>query len=215
MPFSELQGKVSAKTLKAITVTPMKHTHMTPVQEAVLGMLPELSEPYDPEEVDVPPRDLMVKAKTGTGKTLAFLVPAIESRIKSLEDVVAKAKASGLAPNQREEQRAARDYARSKVGTLILSPTRELATQIAKEALKVTEHHDFGVHLFTGGVSKGYQMKEWRQGRKDIVVATTGRLRDLLDSEPSIAQALEETKIVRLLFLSLITVSNKNTAYPG
>ena len=91
-----------------------------------------------------------------------------------------------------------RGLTRSHVGTLIISPTRELATQIANEALKIcTWHKDFEVRLLVGGESRNYQMRQWSRGRKDIVVATPGRMRDLL-SEPDVAEAIRQTDLLVL-----------------
>ena len=179
MPFSALEGKISPETLKAITVAPFNLKHMTPVQEQVLSLLPALAQPpTSPEDT----RDLLVRAKTGTGKTLAFLVPAIEARIHDIQQ---------QAPDTQ------RIYARETVGALIISPTRELATQIAAEALKLSTHHaGFQVNLFVGGNSKRDQMRKWRMNRRDIVVATPGRLRDLLASEPEISKGLKTAKMV-------------------
>ncbi|KAJ7199205.1 P-loop containing nucleoside triphosphate hydrolase protein [Mycena pura] len=192
--FKSLQGKMSQPTLDAITAKPFNLTTMTPVQEAVLSQLPHLAEPYsaetDPEHV----RDLMVRARTGTGKTLAFLVPAIEARLKSIEEYLAS---SSLGTG--DMRQAKTRFARRTVGTLIISPTRELATQIANEALKLTTvHGDFEVRLLTGGTSKRMQMRDWMRGRKDIVVATPGRLRDVIESEPDARNALAETGVLVL-----------------
>ncbi|EJD05523.1 DEAD-domain-containing protein [Fomitiporia mediterranea MF3/22] len=204
VPFSDLKGKVSPKTLDAITVRPFKHTHMTPVQEAVLGMLPALSDPLKKDEkgnfVDSEcTRDLMVRAKTGTGKTLAFLVPAIESRVKAIDEAREEAVArAGKAADKRLEEIAKREFTNNHVGALILSPTRELAKQIAVEAEKLSAHHGFKVHQFLGGESKSRQMREWTRNRKDIVVATTGRLRDLMDSESGLLDGIRTAKLLIL-----------------
>ncbi|KAJ7154586.1 P-loop containing nucleoside triphosphate hydrolase protein [Mycena filopes] len=191
-PFSSLKGKISKETFDAITVKPFKFTTMSSVQAEVLPMLPGLAEPYnaeDPRNV----RDLLVRAKTGTGKTLAFLVPAIEARLKSIEDHVAGNTDTGNLALAKTR------FARRTVGTLIISPTRELATQIANEALRLTHNHaDFEVRLFTGGSSKRMQMRDWMKGRKDIVVSTPGRLRDLLESEPDVRNAIAETGVLVL-----------------
>jgi ATP-dependent RNA helicase MSS116 len=53
--------------------------------QSVLPLLPELAHPYYGQQSHGPPRNLLVKAKTGTRKTLAFLVPAIEARIKAID----------------------------------------------------------------------------------------------------------------------------------
>ncbi|KAJ7753843.1 P-loop containing nucleoside triphosphate hydrolase protein [Mycena metata] len=165
---------------------------MSPVQAEVLPLLPRLAEPYsadDPDNV----RDLLVRAKTGTGKTLGFLVPAIEARLKSIEEHLAGNTDSGNPTLEKNR------FTRRTVGTLVISPTRELATQIANEALRLTHHHsDFEVRLFTGGSSKRLQMRDWMKGRKDIVVSTPGRLRDLLESEPDVRAAIAETSVLVL-----------------
>lgn len=200
--FSSLQSAVAPETLKALTVKPFNLVHMSPVQAEVLPLLPHIAEPYSAEPPadgsSRPPRDLLVKARTGTGKTLAFLVPAVEARLKSIEAFAQQAvKDAGLTSDKHLESRARRVFTREHVGALIISPTRELATQIANEALRLTHHHkDFEVRLFVGGSSKRMQMRDWMKGRRDIVVATPGRLRDLLQSEPEIVRGISKTKTV-------------------
>lgn len=212
--FTTLADKISPETLRAITVKPFQLTRMSPVQAEVLPLLPELAEPYDPnpppDGQQRPPRDLLVRAKTGTGKTLAFLVPAIEARIKAIRHHVQQAlKDSGLNNDKHLADRAQKAFVRSSVGTLIISPTRELATQIANEALRLTHHHDdFEVRLFTGGTSKRMQMRDWMKGRRDIVVATPGRLRDLLTSEPEVVRGLSKTQTVCFFFSPWFLFSN-------
>ncbi|EIM81977.1 DEAD-domain-containing protein [Stereum hirsutum FP-91666 SS1] len=203
--FSTLKGKISDRTLKAITVKPMELKHMSPVQAAVLPLLPELARGYDPAEyrdgqLSGPPRDLLVKAKTGTGKTLGFLVPAIEARLKAIDKAGQRALAAeGVTSNPAVENRAKRVFAMNSVGTLIISPTRELATQIANEAIRLSHwHDDFEVRLFTGGTSKRNQLRDFIRGRRDVVVATPGRLRDLLESEPEVRRAMKETQTLIL-----------------
>ncbi len=175
---------------------------MSSVQAAVLPLLPELARPHNEDELDGPPRDLLVKAKTGTGKTLAFLVPAIEARVKAIEKAGLDAlEKNGGQPDARVVENAKRTHARDTVGTVVISPTRELATQIANEASKLTYwHKGFGVKLFTGGSSKRFQLREFMRGRNDIVVATPGRIRDVLENEPDVAQVLKTASQVRALF---------------
>lgn len=201
-PFTDLKGIIHHNTLKAITVRPFKMTTMTAVQAAVLPLLPELINPHNPNpaEGDPPPaaRDLLVKARTGTGKTLAFLVPAIEARLNAIEQAGKVAvRNAGLAADKHLASRTRRLFSRTEVGTLIISPTRELATQIANEALRLAHHHDnFEVRLFTGGTSKRLQMRDWMKGYRDIVVATPGRLLDCLQSEPEVKNGISKTQIV-------------------
>jgi ATP-dependent RNA helicase MSS116 len=163
---------------------------MSPVQEAVLSLLPGVAQD--------PGTDLLVKAKTGTGKTLAFLIPAIQTRLNDLEAHIKRLEAEGM------ENRALRvqknlEYAKRNAGAVIISPTRELATQIANEAVKAMHNLDrFDVSLFVGGANKIKQLREFRRGRPDIIVATPGRLVDLLQSVPEVANVLGGTKTLIL-----------------
>ncbi|KAG7091046.1 hypothetical protein E1B28_010105 [Marasmius oreades] len=183
---------MSPGTFKAVTVRPFQFSHMTEVQQAVLGMLPDLALPHTLAQS---PRDVMVRARTGTGKTLAFLVPAIEARLKMLQAAGRKALTdNGRVNDPALETRGKRVLAREEVGTLILTPTRELAIQIANEALNLTKHHpDFRVHVWIGATSRRTQMRDFMTGTRDIIVATPGRLRDLLESEPDVKRGLSHT----------------------
>jgi len=199
--FQTLKGKIAYDTLKALTVKPFKLENMTSVQKEVLTLLPELVRPHDPNEPadsNLPARDLLVKARTGTGKTLAFLVPAIEARLNAIKEAGKKAvRDAGRTSDKHLEGRARRVFTRTQVGTLILSPTRELATQIANEAIRLVHHHDnIEVRLFVGGANKKMQMRDWMKGQRDIVVATPGRLLDLLAAEPTMREGLAATQMV-------------------
>lgn len=196
--FETLRGVIDNNTLKAI-----KHTHMSPVQARIFPLLPDLAFPYNQ---DTPlskdnPKDLLVKAKTGTGKTMGFLIPAIEARLKAIDaHLESSALNAGIQLNPRLKAKAISSYATERVGTLIVSPTRELATQIAVEAANLTRHHlGFQIRILLGGESKNRQIREWC-GRKDIVVCTPGRILDLLETRPEFAEALKYTQMVSLLF---------------
>ena len=166
---------------------------MSIVQAQIFPLLPDLVLPTSTQ------RDLLVKAKTGTGKTMAFLVPAIEARVNEIKSHVTQSlKDTGLDRSRRDVFNAERAYAQANIGTLVISPTRELATQIAVEASNLTSHHQgFQVQLLLGGESKHAQMRAWR-GRKDIVVATPGRLLDFIKTEPAVLEAIRSTKTVRI-----------------
>lgn len=201
--FSTIRTKVNHDTLRAITKMPFTHINMSPVQAAVLPLLPELARPHSKDESHGPPRDLLVKAKTGTGKTLAFLVPAIEARIRAVDKAGLDAlEKNGGRPDSRVVESAKRAYAKKSVGTVVISPTRELATQIAHEAINLTHwHKGFEVKLFTGGLSKGQQLREFKRGRNDIVVATPGRIRDVLENNPDAAEVLKTASHVRSYYI--------------
>ncbi|EEF47251.1 DEAD-box ATP-dependent RNA helicase 24 [Ricinus communis] len=101
-------------------------------------------------------RDIIGIAKTGSGKTAAFVLPMIVHIMDQPE-------------LQKEE---------GPIG-VICAPTRELAHQIYLEAKKFSKSHGIRVSAVYGGMSKLEQFKELKAGC-DIVVATPGRLIDLL-----------------------------------
>ncbi|KAL0874396.1 hypothetical protein Bca101_024101 [Brassica carinata] len=101
-------------------------------------------------------RDIVAVAKTGSGKTLGYLLP-------------------GFMHLQR-----VRNDSRMGPTILVLSPTRELATQIQAEALKFGKSSRISCACLYGGAPKGPQLKEIERG-VDIVIATPGRLNDILE----------------------------------
>ncbi|CAH7668646.1 P-loop containing nucleoside triphosphate hydrolase protein [Phakopsora pachyrhizi] len=196
-PFSNIQSSISPLLYRAITQQPFNYTHMSPVQDSLLSNLPELLK--IPGSAESETRDLMVKAKTGTGKTLAFLIPAIETRIRDIEAEEAQFKARNPDASHQDLILHMRRFVAETTGIVILSPTRELATQIAQEAVKLTSHiKQFGIRLFVGGASKNMQLREWDRGRRDIVVATPGRLNDVLETSHSVKNNLSTTRTLIL-----------------
>ncbi|KAI0371249.1 DEAD-domain-containing protein [Pilatotrama ljubarskyi] len=190
--FDSMEGVLSPPILRALTRGPFRLTNMSPVQAAVVPLLPRLTAPYEPNTEPEGPRDLLVKARTGTGKTLAFLIPAVEARLKRLAQVSEQVVRDVPTANKTTVARAVEKFARSNIGALIISPTRELATQIANEAIRLTKHTDrFEVRLLVGGLPKRPQLREWHTGRRDIVVATPGRLRDFIENEPNFPDELK------------------------
>ncbi|MBW0510428.1 hypothetical protein O181_050143 [Austropuccinia psidii MF-1] len=196
-PFSEIQSYVSPALYRAITESPFGYSHMSSVQDRLLTDLPDLIQ--KPDDLESKTKDLMVKAKTGTGKTLAFLIPAIESRLRDLANEASQFKLHNPDASQQNFIQHMRRYEADTTGILVLSPTRELATQIAQEAVKLTSHiKQFGIRLFVGGASKSAQLREWERGRRDIVVATPGRMNDVLNSSRSVQHSLSKTKTLIL-----------------
>ncbi|MBO6890690.1 MAG: DEAD/DEAH box helicase [Roseibium sp.] len=104
-------------------------------------------------------KDLMGLAQTGTGKTAAFGVPLIDRLMEE---------------NTRPQARGTR--------ALILAPTRELVNQIAKNLISFLKKTPLRVTSVVGGVSINAQIKRLSKGT-DILVATPGRLLDLVDRE--------------------------------
>lgn len=148
-PYSSMAGKLDGKLLQALKV--MGFEHMTPVQQRVLTELPDFRS------------DCLVQAKTGTGKTCAFLLPSLHSLLNS-------------AP-----------LPKGQVGILVISPTRELALQIAKECDQLTSQLQkrMECHTAFGGTARASNLNKFMNGAPSILVATPGRLKDYLSEAPT------------------------------
>ena len=106
-------------------------------------------------------RDVLGRARTGTGKTVAFLLPAIERVLRA---------SSGHVDG-------------SDVGVLVISPTRELATQIGSEAARLlTFHAGKTVQVVYGGTKATRDVSRMNGRVPTVLVATPGRLKDLLQT---------------------------------
>jgi ATP-dependent RNA helicase RhlE len=116
-------------------------------------------------------RDLCGIAQTGTGKTAAFALPILDRLAK-----------------------APRASAPRTCRALVLSPTRELATQIAESFRAYGRHLRLGTAVVFGGVPVGKHERQMGPG-VDILVATPGRLLDLIDRR---ALSLREVEILVL-----------------
>ncbi|KAF1335337.1 Dead/deah box RNA helicase, partial [Globisporangium splendens] len=136
--FSSLE--ISEKTKRAI-VQDLKYERLTHVQNETFAHI-------------LAGKDVLAKAKTGNGKTIAFLLPVIENMIRE-----------GRRPHS--------------VPVLVISPTRELALQIATEARRLTKFHSLNIACFVGGSSIGKDVKTLTgDAPLDILIATPGRLLD-------------------------------------
>jgi ATP-dependent RNA helicase DeaD len=96
-------------------------------------------------------KDVIVRSKTGTGKTAAFAIPMLE-RIPE---------------------------GRRKASALVMTPTRELALQVAEEMTALAKHKDLRVVTVYGGASMGEQ-KDALEAGAEIVVGTPGRIYDFI-----------------------------------
>jgi len=110
----------------------------TPIQEKAIPILLE-------------GKDIIAQAQTGTGKTLAFLLPLMENI----------------------------DSEKEYIQGLIITPTRELALQITEEAKKLTEAKDINILAVYGGQDVEQQLNKLKKGIH-LVIATPGRLQDHL-----------------------------------
>lgn len=102
-------------------------------------------------------KDILGLAQTGTGKTAAFTLPIIQQII--------------LAESNAKKR---------VIKALILSPTRELAIQINDELKSYTSHTNLRHTAIFGGVKQAAQVRQLKAG-VDILVATSGRLLDLMN----------------------------------
>ncbi|KAF4630970.1 hypothetical protein G7Y89_g7166 [Cudoniella acicularis] len=126
--------------------------------------------------------DIIAQARTGTGKTLGFLIPTIQNILRKNPD---------LAVRKRYSRARASD-----IRAIIVSPTRELAEQIAVEAGKLCRDTDLRVQVAVGGNHKGEMLRRTRQEGCHLLVATPGRLNDLLSDERSGIKAPNLTTLV-------------------
>jgi len=94
-------------------------------------------------------KDLIVRSKTGTGKTAAFSIPVLERLPAGARKPLA----------------------------LVLTPTRELAVQVAQEAAELGKHKDLRVAAIYGGAPMGAQVKALEEGA-EFIVGTPGRVYD-------------------------------------
>jgi len=115
-------------------------------------------------------QDMVAVAKTGSGKTCGFLLPAL-----------ARIAARGPAPVPKKISFSKSEPATPSV--LVLAPTRELALQILSEAEKFVSFVKARAVVLYGGTSKGPQIGELRKGA-DIIIATPGRLLDFSEGVP-------------------------------
>ncbi|KAK3159532.1 hypothetical protein QOZ80_2AG0151230 [Eleusine coracana subsp. coracana] len=155
---------ISPLTVKALTDAGYVQT--TVVQEAALPICLE-------------GKDVLVKAKTGTGKSASFLLPAIESVLNGMKN----------STNHRV----------SPIFALIFCPTRELAIQLAAEANVLLKYHEgIGVQSLIGGTRFKLDQRRLESDPCQILVATPGRLLDHIENKSSFSVRLMGLKILVL-----------------
>lgn len=125
----------------------------TPIQEEAIPMI-------------LQHRDLLGCAQTGTGKTAAFAIPVLQLMHQQKQAAY--------------RQPSTKDRRGTNIQTLILTPTRELAIQIEESLRTYGRYVDLKHLVIFGGVSQFNQVNALRRG-VDILVATPGRLLDLLN----------------------------------
>ncbi len=129
--------------------------------------------------------DLMVSSQTGSGKTAAYLLPVLHTLYADLREQQAEADKKRQAEGGDQQKSGKRGYGNNNrnfkaatPGALILCPTRELAQQVANDAIDLVRDMP-GIRISTviGGLP--YQQQIARLQNASLVVATPGRLLDL------------------------------------
>jgi len=145
LPLSAaLQQKLAAAQF--ITLTPIQARAISPALEG---------------------KDVIGTAQTGTGKTLAFLIPIIE---------MLRAEPSKHEPSKHE---SAKQESAKQVSALVLLPTRELAMQVHEQYEQLRDKNMPKAALVIGGVAEKAQIHSLRSGC-EFVIATPGRLQDFI-----------------------------------
>lgn len=167
--FADLDDHICIESRRALAEA-FKYEFMTTVQAQTLPVILDSQ-----KKVDV-----LAKAKTGTGKTLGFLIPAVEKLLLS-----AKEKRNN-----------------GSIGCLVISPTRELAYQISKEGETLTSFHKnpkINVLVCVGGTNVNKDRQVLKQGKVNILVATPGRLLDHLQNQDlKLAQKMSTLEVLVL-----------------
>jgi len=168
-------------------IVDLGYSEPTAVQEKVIPLA--LTRSADSEARLV---DLMVSSQTGSGKTAAFLLPVLHTLLMQEAEAEAAAKAEfqrlseeaaqrGEAPPKkakRKDPTNSRNFKAATPGALILCPTRELAQQVAHDAIDLVRHcRGLRVASVVGGMP--YQLQIAKLQNANLVVATPGRLLDL------------------------------------
>ena len=170
-------------------VADLGFTQPTPVQDKTIP----LAMPADADsEGKTRFIDLMVSSQTGSGKTAAFLLPVLHTLLKQQADEEAAARAeyqretaeaaargeTGPKKAKRKDPTNPRHFKAATPGALIVCPTRELAQQVAHDAIDLVKHcRGLRVANVVGGMP--YQLQIAKLQNANLVVATPGRLLDL------------------------------------
>ena len=135
MNFTELSSSVRPEIIRATQA--MGYTEMSEIQQKAIPLM-------------LAGHDMIAKAPTGTGKTVAFGIPILQ-------------KAAGFPAGAPK--------------AVVLSPTRELAQQIATEMKKILGESDIKVLAVTGG--RDFETQKYKlEGRSHVLIGTSGRLLD-------------------------------------
>src|SRR5438874_2708197 len=165
MPFRALH--LSPQILQAVRDS--GYTEPTPIQIAAIPLI-------------LAGHDAIGIAQTGTGKTAAYVLPILMKLAESRETF---ARHGDLTANRRDQKHNAH-----RLRALVLAPTRELVVQIEENVRAYAKHLPLRVAAVFGGVSERPQIEALRSG-VDMVVATPGRLIDLMEQRAANLSGVE------------------------
>jgi len=162
---SKIDSKIAEKMSKAFTDLSLNPELLRAISDA--GYVDPTPIQAQAIPIVLKGRNLLGCAQTGTGKTAAFALPTLQR----LMNTPSKDRLNIINNNKYRIIR--------KIRVLVLSPTRELAIQIANSFSIYGKYTGLKNMVIYGGVSQNPQVAKLRQG-VDIVVATPGRLLDLM-----------------------------------
>lgn len=116
-------------------------------------------------------KDVAAEAVTGSGKTLAFIIPMLELLLKRHQED---------------------PWRKTEIGSIVISPTRELATQTSEvlgKFLSQNEMNFLSQKLLVGGTSVEDDVKSIETNGAHILICTPGRLLDLLERNDNLKLA--------------------------
>ena len=145
------------------------YTEPTPIQIAAIPLI-------------LAGHDVIGIAQTGTGKTAAFVLPILMKLAESRQTV---ARHGELTAKNRDQKPNAH-----RLRALVLAPTRELVVQIEENVRAYAKHVPLRMATVFGGVSERPQIEALRSG-VDLVVATPGRLIDLMEQRAANLSGVE------------------------
>jgi len=145
------------------------YTEPTPIQIAAIPLI-------------LGGNDVIGIAQTGTGKTAAYVLPILMKLAESRQTVARDAE---VTTNRRDPK-----HDPHRLRALVLAPTRELVVQIDENVRAYAKHLPLRVATVFGGVSERPQIEALRSG-VDMVVATPGRLIDLMEQRAANLSGIE------------------------
>lgn len=189
LKWNNLEKPLSKPVLKVV-MDVLKFEKMTPVQVSIsqLGNLKKCGKfvqfnLHRFQSATIPQllscKDVAVEAVTGSGKTLAFIIPALELLLKRHQE---------------------NPWRKTEIGCIVISPTRELATQTSDVLSKFLMQKDlkcFKQKLLVGGTSVDEDVKSIETNGANIIICTPGRLLDLLERNDNLKLAGRVKSLVR------------------